>query len=103
MQQICGIIYSITERGTTMAVELDTILFYAFRYAAGRCTYAVSDVCQALIENMYKLHDLTKKQIIQEIEDKKDNGQLGMAMDEDEWLRVSNILQQNLKDPMSIN
>ena len=51
------------------------IIVYAFRYALGRQTYAVSDVCQCIVQNSRKMniHDLQliKKEIKEALEDEE--------------------------------
>lgn len=67
----------------------EDVLFYAFRYALGRRTYAVADVASELRAHASTLSNKTKLLIIKEIEeaDMKPEG-LGMDMDRKEWLRV---------------
>ena len=45
----------------------ENIIMYAFRYALGRNTYAVSEMAEYIIENKNLLSDNTKKQIVEEI------------------------------------
>jgi hypothetical protein len=71
-----------------MVIDED-ILFYAFRYALGRSTYAVADVVLAILRNWKDLSgdckQLMKKEIL---EYRERNGLCGMQMDDDEWQKV---------------
>ena len=64
----------------------EDIMFWAFRYALGRHTYAVSDVSRYLIANKDELGQKTRANIRREITehfDKYGNG--GWQCDQDEW------------------
>lgn len=74
--------------------NLESIMFYAFRYALGRRTYAVYDVSQFLIKNQKFLHKNTKNKIIEEIQEAIDANNIGMEMDELEWLQLSEVLSE---------
>lgn len=64
----------------------EDILIYAFRYALGRKTYAVSVMCELLKENWDKLADHTKDSIKKEIISHEElYGDLGHDCDKDEW------------------
>lgn len=69
----------------------EDILFYAFRYALGRATYAVSDVVEALILVEPKLSWRTKEQIANEIEKAHNEDNLGHDCDKELWLYVRNL------------
>ncbi len=45
----------------------DEILFYAFRYALGRQTYAVSSVVECIVNNWPVLRENTKEKIHREV------------------------------------
>jgi len=47
----------------------DEILFYAFRYALGRQTYAVSSVVECIAKNWSALGENTKEKILREIKE----------------------------------
>lgn len=71
-----------------VTVEED-ILFYAFRYALGRSTYAVFDVTRELKRVWSQMNNQTRIQIQQEIQSAIDSGQsLGMKMDEAAWVSI---------------
>ena len=70
----------------------EDILFYAFRYALGRKTYAVSDVVGALTSNWNEISRNTKEIIIKEILNASSKEGLGMDCDKQQWL---SILQLN--------
>jgi hypothetical protein len=60
----------------------EDIIFYAFRYALGRKSYAVSDVVNYLLEVWDELTSETQQMIIKEIKECPD---LGMDMDKNLW------------------
>ena len=65
----------------------NNILFYSFRYALGRKTYAVEDVAKEIIDNKKKLDNTTRLLIIKEIKEaEKDN--LLAEIDKKTWLNV---------------
>ncbi len=68
--------------------DIETMLFYAFRYALGRQTYAVKDVVDLLLKCEDFLSSLTMAIIVREIMFAIDSGQAGMLMDREQWLRV---------------
>lgn len=71
-----------------MVIDED-ILFYAFRYALGRSTYAVSTVVNNILNNWKFLDNRVKGLMKKEILDyRKRNGLCGMQMDDDEWQKV---------------
>jgi len=64
------------------------ILFYAFRYALGRKTFAVSEVVEELLEHWDELKFNDKITMRKEILHAIDTGKAGMDMDVAEWNRV---------------
>lgn len=70
-----------------MKVDED-ILFYAFRYALGRMTYAVTDVADVIIANADKLSRKTRDLIDKEIYDAICRKQAGMDIDIKKWNEV---------------
>lgn len=72
--------------------EQDTILFYAFRYALGRMTYAVSDVAELLIKYKNILTPLHKERIIKEIDEAIERNSAGMSCDVKEWEQVKEVM-----------
>lgn len=66
----------------------EDILFYAFRYALGRMTYAVNDVAQAIIQNASNLHHSTRNLMAKEIREAIHDGHAGMDMDIKQWNQV---------------
>lgn len=66
----------------------ESILFYAFRYALGRKTYAVGIVAEELEKHADTLSPSTRETIVQEIDEAELSGSLGMPMDADVWRRV---------------
>lgn len=67
--------------------QLNSLLFYAFRYALGRRTYVVQEVADMLIENKGALTRRIKYQIVEEIKREVEVKSL-MKMDEEVWLKV---------------
>lgn len=72
----------------------EDILFYAFRYALGRMTYAVNEVATEIIRHADKLHENIKGLMIREIEEAIAKGQAGMAMDVNRWEEVLDALKK---------
>jgi len=68
------------------------IIFYAFRYALGRSTYAVSDVANYLIKNWVYIDRHTQQLIHKEIIEAVENGSAGMEMDEIQWKSILELL-----------
>ncbi len=62
------------------------ILFYAFRYALGRKTYAVNDVVTAIKERAQEIPPSTRELMVKEIEDS------GVIVDHDD--AFSNLWKQ---------
>ena len=72
----------------------ENILFYAFRYALGRMTYAVHEVASEIIRNEASISPEMRALMIQEIEESIESGSAGMDMDMREWQRVADTLKQ---------
>lgn len=68
--------------------DMDTMLFYAFRYALGRSTYAVNDVATLLIKHKHALSHQTKVKIEEEILSALNTDNAGMEIDKKDWLEV---------------
>jgi hypothetical protein len=76
-----------------MTVNVDPVfLMYAFRYALGRRSYAVSDVARALIEHRGALRPQWQAQIVERISEAIDEGAAGDESDVEQWRRVSAAL-----------
>tara|TARA_R110000803_G_scaffold154466_1_gene219250 strand:+ start:684 stop:905 length:222 start_codon:yes stop_codon:yes gene_type:complete len=73
-----------------MKLEED-ILFYAFRYALGRRTHAVSTVCEFIIKNWDAIHPFTQDMIKSEITTAIEDDSIGMEMDKNEWERILDL------------
>lgn len=74
----------------------EDILFYAFRYALGRMTYAVSTVGEEIIHQK-GLGNLSPKccnLMMEEIAQAKKEKRLGMKCDADVWEKVYKTLKQ---------
>ena len=66
--------------------ELETLLVCSFRYALGRRTYIVSDVCGIINRNLGLLQQHTKQQMVRDISDAIRRGRAGDVCDEQQWL-----------------
>ena len=75
----------------------EEMIMYAFRYALGRKTYAVSTVTDYLIHfwHRFKLH--TREQIVKEIEEAIEKNQAGMDCDIVRWKAVL-LLENTTKE-----
>lgn len=71
----------------------EDILFYAFRYALGRMTYAVADVASEIRAHNPTLSNKTRALIIKEIKEAEAADGLGMDMDRKEWLKTLTVLE----------
>lgn len=68
------------------------IIFYAFRYALGRRTYAVNDVATYIINHATEIHARDRETMRREILDAIERGQAGMECDVEDWRRVVDAL-----------
>ena len=91
--------------------EVRDLLFYSFRHALGRSTYAVEDVVNMIIEHWDLFSESEKKQVVKEIEHSIAQDNYGMDMDLKSWQKVlvkgreyctkpdiENIMQEHNKD-----
>jgi hypothetical protein len=69
------------------------IIVYAFRYALGRMTYAVSDVIDVIEAN---IKDIPKNDILLMIKEISEAKFLGMSMDRIEWFKLCDELTEEL-------
>ena len=78
------------------ATAIDKLSVWAVRYALGRATYAVDDVAETLIEYRSDLSLGTRAVIVRDIEAQlaASNGQIGMKMDTDLWLKLRDAMRQ---------
>lgn len=77
--------------------NLNNIIIYAFRYALGRNTYAVSDVCSFIERNIAALRKNDVELIIKEIDEADEKKQLGDGTNKDLWIFLRNELYIVLK------
>ena len=68
--------------------EVRDLLFYSFRYALGRRTYAVEDVADMIIKYWDMLSGNEQSCIIKEIEHSIVRDEYGMDMDLKSWQKV---------------
>ncbi len=71
------------------------IMFYAFRYALGRMTYAAQEVAEYIEEHADDLTDSDRLLIIKEARDAIHRDQAGMKMDVDAWMSMVRKLEEN--------
>lgn len=64
------------------------IIFYAFRYALGRKTYAVSDVVSYIIEHWHEINIRERSAMKKEIEKAIYSDHAGMDIDVEEWKKI---------------
>ncbi len=74
------------------------VLFFAFRYALGRMSYAPSTVMDNIQTNIKKISDGDIKQYIKEINECE---HYGMEMDERHWLEFKQFLEKELENRLS--
>jgi len=65
--------------------DIDTLSVYAVRYALGRRTYAVSDVCDVVARNMDALNDNSVTVIRRDIAQAIEDGDAGDPCDAERW------------------
>jgi hypothetical protein len=71
----------------------ESIMFWAFRYALGRHTYAVSDVANYIIRHKSEIQTDTRLMIIREIKEHFNKwGDGGWQCDKTSWDSVVNAL-----------
>jgi len=70
----------------------ENILFYAFRYALGRMTYAVGEVANEIIRRAPDLSPGVRGAMIRDIDEAYSENRLGMEFDKSKWLEVRNVL-----------
>ncbi len=69
------------------------ILFYAFRYALGRSTYAVHDVAQTVMRHADSIDRNDREVMVREIREALEVDAAGMWPDRDQWSRVLDVLE----------
>ena len=73
---------------------LETLLFYAFRYALGRKSYVVPDTTEYLLKYRDVLSSRTREAIVREVTEAIKNEDAGMPMDVELWEEVRHILSE---------
>ncbi len=73
---------------------LNAIMVYAFRYALGRRTYAVRDVCKFIEQHVNELTENARKLIIREINAASLENGLGDACDSKMWFDLEQYLKE---------
>ena len=80
------------------SIEFNDLCLYAFRYALGRKTYAVDDVCSIIKEHIPDLTDNTLRLIMREIKDAIRRQDAGMKCNTTMWeLLADDILEYLLR------
>lgn len=72
--------------------DLNILFICAFRYALGRSSYVVSEMCDLITANLDIFSDFTKKLFIKEITRALDTNNYGMEMDREYWIRLRTSL-----------
>jgi len=68
--------------------DIDTLSVYAVRYALGRRTYAVADVCDVVKRNIDALNDNSVNVIRRDIARALEDGDAGDPCDVDRWRQL---------------
>lgn len=87
---------------TNIATVEDGVLFCAFRYALGRRTYVVRDVCEAIKQNVNGIQRKLCDQMVQEISEAVNTYRVGDHIHAKRWLECRDILQRSLVDKQVI-
>ena len=69
----------------------ENTIMWAFRYALGRKTGAVLDVCETLKKNWSQLRPFTQDQIKMEIQVAIDQDRAGSECDIEKWKEIQNL------------
>lgn len=77
----------------------EEMVMYAFRYALGRNTYAVSTVSDYLIQFWHRFKPHTREQIIKEIEEAIERNEAGMSYDVVRWKSIL-LLENTTKEDL---
>lgn len=75
--------------------EQRELLIYAFRYALGRKTYAVSTVANIIKDSWNKLSENDKKLIRREIDEALATGAAGHDMDRQQWQSIMKMEKES--------
>lgn len=76
--------------------EFRTLMHCAFRYALGRRSYMVSDVCD-LIKKYANSPGMPKDQIIREVRLEASLGSIGDSCDHEEWISLVSELEKKVE------
>jgi len=79
----------------------DGVLFCAFRYALGRMTYVVFEVCEAIKQNADHIQPKLRHKMVEEITEAIEKGAAGMDCDVEHWKDCRIALQQSLAKEQS--
>lgn len=74
----------------------ENMVMYAFRYALGRATYAVLDVCEYVIKNKNSLSVSLKERIIKEIKQHYNNlpDEYFLVCNKESWFNLIEELEK---------
>ena len=76
----------------------ENMMMWAFRYALGRMTGAVDDVCMHLKNNWKDLEPFTQNQIQDEIRTAIERGQAGHQCDVENWEEILKLQVNKIED-----
>lgn len=68
--------------------DYSAIVFYAFRYALGRKSYAVGEVVNYILKHWNDLQEREKRAMREEINTAIATDRIGMKMDREQWERI---------------
>lgn len=88
-RQVDAVIAEVQAQKAKMSLhDIDLACFYAFRYALGRTSYAVSEVADLLCRNWHLIDENHQKLIHKEIDEALELRRAGHPCDEDQWRMV---------------
>lgn len=76
--------------------EAQALIICSFRYALGRRSYIVSEICDIIKKNMDNLEHETKKLMYTEIQDALSLGHAGDQVDSVDWEMLKDVLHESL-------
>lgn len=77
-----------TKRPNPMPQDLQSMIFYAFRYCLGRQTYSVGMCVDYLLKHWEELDVKHQEMIKTEIAQAIEKGEAGHRMDVEQWARL---------------
>ncbi len=77
--------------------EFNALVWPAVRYALGRQTYVVHDICKTLIRCVAYIYPYQRLGMAKEIRESIDSGNAGAQIDIDEWYKALRALEGELE------